>query len=135
MQNENAATDYSTYQSMVTQVSTSLTELGKVCSRMNLEESLRSVENSREKLATHKFSVGVMGEFKRGKSTVINSMLEKEIMPADILPCSATMNRVTYDLTPHVELKLQDGRVKSIGVDELSSYVTKLTQENRHKAP
>ena len=36
MQNENAATDYSTYQSMVTQVSTSLTELGKVCSRMNL---------------------------------------------------------------------------------------------------
>ncbi len=134
MQNENAATDYSTYQSMVTQVSTSLTELGKVCSRMNLEESLRSVENSREKLATHKFSVGVMGEFKRGKSTVINSMLEKEIMPADILPCSATMNRVTYDLTPHVELKLQDGRVKSIGVDELSSYVTKLTQENESRA-
>ncbi|MEY8337145.1 dynamin family protein [Lachnospiraceae bacterium 62-35] len=134
MSTENTATSYTSYQSMVTQVSTSLAELRKVCARINLEENLKALEAGQKKLSGHKFAVGVMGEFKRGKSTVINSMLEKEIMPADILPCSATMNRVTYDLEPHVELRMQDGNIKNISVDELSSYVTKLTSENESRA-
>lgn len=136
MANENTGTNtgYTTYQGMVSQVSASLTELEKVCKKLKLEESRKDLEKSRDRLASHKFSVGVMGEFKRGKSTVINSMLEKEIMPSDILPCSATMNRVTYDLQPHVEMQMVDGSVKEISVDELVHYVTKLNSENESRA-
>ena len=114
MDNENVSmgTGYTTYQNMVSQVSQSLLELEKICRRLKLEENTKSIQRSKERLESHKFSVGVMGEFKRGKSTVINSMLEREIMPSDILPSTATMNRVTYDLQPHVELKMIDGSVK-----------------------
>lgn len=136
MSNENngTTTGYTTYQGMVSQVSASLTELEKVCKKLKLEKSREDLQKSRDRLASHKFSVGVMGEFKRGKSTVINSMLEKEIMPSDILPCSATMNRVTYDLQPHVEMKMVDGSVKEISVDDLVHYVTKLNSENESRA-
>lgn len=133
-ENLNMGAGYATYQNMVSQVNNGLTELEKVCSCLNLEESRKSLEKSREKLANHKFAVGVMGEFKRGKSTVINSMLEKEVMPSDILPCSATMNRVTYDLQPHVEMQMIDGSVKNIPVDQLVNYVTKLNSENESRA-
>jgi len=125
---------YATYQNMVSQVNASLVELEKVCRNLNLEENVKELERSRKKLTNHKFAVGVMGEFKRGKSTVINSLLEKEIMPSDILPCSATMNRVTYDLQPHAELLMMDGTVKEIEVDQLADYVTKLTSENESRA-
>jgi len=121
---------YDGYQNMVAQVNTGLTQLEELCEKLNMEKSRESLLTSRRKLASHHFSVGILGEFKRGKSTVINSLLGEEIMPADILPCSATMNRVTYDLTPHAKLLMVDGTQKDIPVTELKDYVTKLTREN-----
>ena len=85
------------------------------------------------------FSIAVVGEFKRGKSTFINALLGREILPADIRPCSATLNRVTYGLRPHVSIyyKAQNGgerRVEEIAIDQLENYVTKLTPEARNNA-
>lgn len=131
---EHAATSYADYKNMVSSINNALTELEKICGEMKMEENRKDLEKIRTKLTEHRFAVGVMGEFKRGKSTVINSLLEKEIMPSDILPCSATMNRVTYDMHPHVVLHMRDGSTKDISVDRLASYVTKLTGENESRA-
>ena len=120
---------YTSYQNMVTQVNTGLVQMQKVAVAMKLEETGKKLEESRKKLESRNFSVGILGEFKRGKSTVINSLLEQEIMPADILPTSATMNRVTYDMEPHVELEMRDGSRLEIGIDQLPDYVTKLDEE------
>lgn len=125
---------YTNYHNMVSTVCNALAELEKICGEMRMEENKKDLAKVRDKLTNHTFAVGVMGEFKRGKSTVINALLENEIMPSDILPCSATMNRVTYDLRPHVVLKMRDGSTKDIAVEELASYVTKLTGENLSRA-
>lgn len=130
----NTDAKYTSYQNMVTQVNTGLVQMQTAALDMNLEETGKSLEDSRQKLEKRKFAVGILGEFKRGKSTVINSLLGKEIMPADILPTSATMNRVTYDMQPHVELWMRDHTVKEIGIDELPRYVTKLSEEDEARA-
>lgn len=125
---------YTSYQGMMAKVDTALSGMESICGDLEMDEARKSLAQSREKLESHRFAVGIMGEFKRGKSTVINSLLEQEIMPADILPCSATMNRVTYDMQPHAELRMQDGSVRRIKVEELTDYVTKLTSENESRA-
>lgn len=126
--------DYTSYHGKVAEVNTALTQMSRLCEQLELEESKRSIEASRHKLTSHKFSVGIMGEFKRGKSTVINALLGREIMPADILPCSATMNRVTYDLQPHAQVIKNDGSVIEVPVDEIADYVTKTNEENAKRA-
>jgi len=88
----------------------------------------------RERLQNHVFSVGIMGEFKRGKSTVINALLGQEIVPADIVPCSATLNYVKWSPEKFAEVHFKDGNVKKVSVDELSGYVTKITQESERMA-
>lgn len=125
---------YTSYQGMMAKVDTALAGMETICSNLEMEEARKALAGSREKLENHRFAVGIMGEFKRGKSTVINSLLEQEIMPADILPCSATMNRVTYDMQPHAELRMMDGTTRRISVDELTSYVTKLNSDNESRA-
>lgn len=125
---------YTSYQNMVTQVNIGLVQMQKAAMKMRLEETAKNLEASKRKLERRRFSVGILGEFKRGKSTVINSLLEKEIMPADILPTSATMNRVTYDMQPHVELRMRDGSTLEINIDELPNYVTKLDEEKEAQA-
>lgn len=117
---------YSNYHVMTGEISTGLDDMAKFCEDLKMNERAVALKEQKKRLQSHKFAVGILGEFKRGKSTVINALLGQEIMPADILPCSATMNRVSYDLKPSVQLNMMDGSKKSIEVNELAQYVTKL---------
>lgn len=125
---------YTNYQNMVTQVNTSLVQLEETAKALNMEETQKRLVARREKLEKRCFAVGILGEFKRGKSSLINSLLCTEIIPVDILPCTATMNRVTYDMEPHAQLRMQDGTVKSIGLDDLTDYVTMLDAKGEARA-
>jgi len=45
------------------------------------------------RLTSYKFKIGVIGEFSTGKSTLINSILGRELLPASFIP---TTNQITY---------------------------------------
>lgn len=117
-----------------------LQRLGAVAAKLEMDPAvIQLIENALNRNKEHRFSIGVVGEFKRGKSTFINALLGKEILPADILPCSATLNRIVYGITPEVEIVFkatngEPGKVERIGIDQLTSYVTKLTAESAQMA-
>lgn len=53
------------------------------------------------------FSVAVVGEFSRGKSTLINGILEREILPVGDLPTTAMLTHIKYntkDTMVHIDL-------------------------------
>jgi hypothetical protein len=75
-----------------------------------------------------------VGEFKRGKSTLINALLGKDILPADVLPATATLNRVTYSAVPYVIVEYKNGKTERVNISELENYVTKLSYESEKKA-
>lgn len=120
---------FSAYQDMVIQMNTDLEGVAKICEQLHLEEAQKGIVESAEHLRKNIFSVGIVGEFKRGKSTVINALLGEDILPSDIQPCSASLNRVTYDMKPRVEVLFKDKTRKEVPVNEMVSYVTKLTKE------
>jgi GTP-binding protein EngB required for normal cell division len=111
-----------------------LKKLRDIAERLGAEADARQVEGVLKDIEQHSFKIAVVGEFKRGKSTFINALLGKEILPSDILPASATLNRVTYGLEPRIQVYFksvdsQPPRVEEIAFDQLAKYVTKLTPE------
>ena len=54
------------------------------------------------------FTVVVLGEFKRGKSTFINAVLQTELLPVDVLPETATINALMYSEKPTVQVVMND---------------------------
>lgn len=126
--------NYTNYQEMVTTTTTAIEQLagqnGGISREYNLNKQADELENAGERLKKHIFSVGILGEFKRGKSTVINALLGQNIVPADILPCSATLNYIKWDACKRAEIKFKDGSIKEVPVEELTSYVSKLTEES-----
>lgn len=50
----------------------------------------------KEKLKNDNFKVLVIGEFKNGKSTFINSLMGEKVLPAYSTPCTAVINEVVY---------------------------------------
>lgn len=125
---------YVNYQTLLTKVVAGTSELTKVCSELEMDGRVEALNAVKDKMQNHAFSVGIMGEFKRGKSTVINAMLGKEILPADILPCSATLNQIKWDSRPHAEVRFKDGSAKEVSIDDLADYVTKLTEASERNA-
>jgi len=55
------------------------------------------------------FTIVVLGEFKRGKSTFINSLLGEALLPTDILPETATINAIMYSEDKQLKVSMQDG--------------------------
>jgi GTPase SAR1 family protein len=114
-------------------INAAMKRLRDLSTKLGLEETQAQIEEQLKAIETQVFTIAVVGEFKRGKSTFINALLEDEILPADVIPTSATLNRVTYG-SPGVHLYYrahngQEERVEEIPIDRLSEFVTKWTPE------
>ncbi|MBQ7980977.1 MAG: dynamin family protein, partial [Oscillospiraceae bacterium] len=70
----------------------------------------------------------------RGKSTLINALLGQEVLPADVLPATATLNIVTYSEEPYVMVEYKNGEEEKVDINKLADYVTKLSYESEKKA-
>lgn len=89
----------------------------------------------RRRVQQQRFTVAVLGEFKRGKSTFINALLGQGVLPADIAPTTACINRVVYGLRPSATLYFKDGREPTdVAIDQLEESITKLTEAAAERA-
>lgn len=128
--NQTARKQHPNYQAAVCQVNEGMVSLLQVCSDLGLQESVEVLNTIRDRMENRVFSVGIMGEFKRGKSTVINSLLGKNILPADVLPTTAAPTHIRWDTRPRAIVHFKDGTEKEVGIGDLSSYVTMLNEES-----
>ena len=87
---------YAAYRKTVTELTANLKTLLELSEGVQLPNTADSIKETIEKTSDEHFEVAIVGEFKRGKSTLINALLGQEVLPADVLPATATLNRVTY---------------------------------------
>ena len=53
-----------------------------------------------DRVGNDSFKVMIMGNFNTGKSTLINSFLNENVLPTSILPCTAVINEIKYAQHP-----------------------------------
>ena len=82
-------------------------------------EHLRDWDAAITKRRTEPFSLVVLGDFKRGKSTIINAILGKSIAPVNVAPETFTINSISYSDVPKAEAVLKNGQRISLTADDL----------------
>lgn len=82
-------------------------------------EHLREWDAAITKRRTEPFSLVVLGDFKRGKSTIINAILGKSIAPVNVAPETFTINSISYSEVPKAEAVLKNGQRISLTADDL----------------
>lgn len=98
------------------------------------DPELKVIDSLLDKLHSRPYALAVVGEFNRGKSSLINALLGMNVLPADITPTTATINRVVYSDIPYAHLHMRDGRVEEIPLAMLKGRVTKLSEEAQSAA-
>ena len=86
--------------------------------RLNLRYASDKLKNYQRNLENEKFSVVVIGEFSRGKSTFVNAMLGKTILPSSKQPTTNIISKIIYDEKPSYTLHYKDGRMPKQITDE-----------------
>ncbi|MCI9539697.1 MAG: hypothetical protein HFG39_01375 [Lachnospiraceae bacterium] len=75
------------------------TLIDKLCltlEKAEMPELVKEIEEIRENAIHERFTIVVVGEFSRGKSTFINYFLDREFLPVGNLPTTAVMTRIRY---------------------------------------
>jgi GTPase SAR1 family protein len=94
--------------------------------------SILTIENSsgglceelKDKIENNEFNLVVLGQFKRGKTCLINALLGAEILPTAIVPLTSIATILKYGETVNIKVYFNDGRVVDVEPATLSQYVT-----------
>jgi GTP-binding protein EngB required for normal cell division len=69
-------------------------------------------------------NIAVLGQFKTGKSSLINSLLDSDILPVGVVPLTAIVTQVMYGDEASIHLKFKDGKEINASLEDLPTYVT-----------
>lgn len=78
----------------------------------------------RERAESSVFNLVVVGEFKRGKSSVLNALIGEDILPVGVVPLTAIATLLEYGEEPAVRVVFQDGSERQAHLDSLCDFVT-----------
>jgi GTP-binding protein EngB required for normal cell division len=81
-------------------------------------------EELREKIRANAFNLVVVGQFKRGKTSLINALLGVDILPVAVVPLTSIVTIMTYGEALRIKVHFIDSRVSEIKPESLSEYVT-----------
>ncbi len=76
-----------------------------------------------ERLRTGRFHIAVVGEFNRGKSTLINAMVGESVVPTGVLPLTAIATELAFG-DPGATVEYLDGRTEAIAREKITAFVT-----------
>jgi small GTP-binding protein len=98
---------------------------------LNFPELVAPVEKITEKINQGKFNLVVVGQFKRGKSTLINALVGESILPTAAVPLTSVVTMLRYGSQKRIVVYFENGQLQTITPEELQDYVTeKLNPEN-----
>ncbi len=78
----------------------------------------------RARLRAARLRVLVVGEAKRGKSTLVNALLGREVLPVGVTPLTALATTVTHGADEDAEVRFLDGRTDRFPLAALEDLVT-----------
>jgi len=76
-----------------------------------------------ERLGARAFHLAVLGEFKRGKSTLTNALVERVLLPSGVIPLTAVATEVHYG-SPGAVVVHFDGHGETVPIDGIADFVT-----------
>lgn len=115
-----------------TAVEARLSALTALCRAAGAEELSSEAEELTTRMAEGRFHVACIGQFKRGKSTLINALIGRRLLPAGVVPLTAVVTVVRYGSELAARVRMADGTWTAIDPDTLVEYVSEeRNPENR----
>jgi len=102
-----------------------LREAGMIARELGFNALVTSAAEIERRVLDERFSIAVLGEIKRGKSTLINALLGDDVLPRAALVCTAALCLIRYADKPEAVVHHRGGGCTTIDPLLLKDWVTR----------
>jgi GTPase Era involved in 16S rRNA processing len=89
---------------------------------LELPDPPEEFQRARERLASDSYQVLVLGEVKRGKSTLVNALLGCDLLPTDVGVATSQVFRITHAERQAYQVRFEDGTGLAVQAADLPLY-------------
>lgn len=102
-----------------------LRQLDAICRNFRIDSLVPTVDACAEILKDGGgVDVAVVGRFKAGKSSFLNSLIGREVLPVAAVPLTGVVTRLCYGARDRALVRYLDGRETEVTLGQLAEYVT-----------
>jgi len=98
--------------------------IGEVAAELDSERITSDALALAERIVQRRFYVACIGQFKRGKSTLLNALVGQSILPAAIVPVTAVPTVLRFGRVLDVRVRFRSKPSLQISVPEIENYVS-----------
>ncbi len=100
-----------------------LRELAQLASEAGAPGIAAAVKSVSERIAEGRFYVACVGQFKRGKSSLLNALVGRAILPVGVLPVTSVPTVLRYGERLGARVRFAGGSWRDIRPEDLAAYV------------
>jgi GTP-binding protein EngB required for normal cell division len=99
--------------------------IGDICRSFRIDSLMPQLRAGAEVLRDDGVvDVAVLGQFKAGKSSFLNGLIGRDVLPVNVLPATAVITRIGHGPAERALARHPAGRVEEIPLVDLPEYVT-----------
>jgi ribosome biogenesis GTPase A len=105
-------------------LTTAMKRLTALFERRGQKVLLSRARDLADKLAAEQFNLMVLGQFKRGKSTLLNALLGADLLPTAVVPLTSIVTIIHHGPEPRAVVSFLDGRTLEVAVPDIATFIT-----------
>src|ERR1700691_4865371 len=115
---------------------TSLSRLAELAEQLDANEVASDARSVAERVSEGRFYVACIGQFKRGKSSVLNALVGDNVLPTGVVPVTAVPTIVRYGRSAAARVRFEVGEWTDIPIKAVDEYVSeeKNPENTKHVA-
>lgn len=113
---------------------TRLSRLAALAEELGVNRAASEARDLALRVLEGRFYVACIGQFKRGKSTLLNALLGERILPVGFIPVTTVPTVIRFGSKPGARIQTRDGAWREIAVSDLKEYVSEEHNPENAKA-
>jgi len=111
-----------------------LVDVRKICEQFHIVSLNRQIEACEGLLTENPpIDVAILGQFKAGKSSFLNSLIGKPILPVGVIPVTTVISRLTYGEQERAMVSFYDGTRAEVDIYHLDEYTSEAKNPSNQK--
>jgi GTP-binding protein EngB required for normal cell division len=112
---------------------TALDSAEEICGRYQISALQDFLESCRTFAEEDTLNIAIFGRFKAGKSSFLNNIFGRQLLPVGVIPVTTVVTEVEYGPKERAQVQFLDGHVETIPVERVGEYLSEAQNPENNK--
>ncbi len=107
--------------------------IGRLCDRHGIAALGDFLESTRLFAAEKTLNIAILGRFKAGKSSFLNHLLGRPLLPVGVIPVTSVVTEIQWGPADRAAIVFADGRREDVSIERIADYISESLNPENYK--